>query len=64
MGIPDDAPFQRRVVKAALELLARTDGPLIADYPEHVPETPDFSGWACPVALAPAATDPLAAEID
>ena len=36
LGIPDDAPFQRRVVKAALDLLARTDGPLIADYPEHV----------------------------
>ena len=64
MGIPDDAPFQRRVVKAALELLARTDGPLIADYPEHVPEITDFSGWACPIALAPAATDSLAAEID
>ena len=64
MGIPDDAPFQRRVVKAALELLARTDGPLIADYPEHAPEITDFSGWACPISLAPAATDSLAAEID
>ena len=52
MGIPDDAPFQRRVVKAALELLARTDGPLIADYPEHVPEITDFSGWACPISLS------------
>jgi hypothetical protein len=64
MGIPDDAPFQRRVVKAALDLLARTDGPLIADYPEHVPEPTNFEGWACPVNLAPAQTDSLAAEID
>jgi len=64
MGIPDDAPFQRRVVKAALGLLARTDGPLIADYPEHVPELADFEGWACPINLAPAQTDSLAAEID
>jgi hypothetical protein len=64
MGIPDDAPFQRRVVKAALDLLERTDGPLIADYPEHVDEPADFSGWACPIGLSPAAVDSLAAEID
>jgi hypothetical protein len=64
IGIPDDPPFQRRVVKAALDLLARGDGPLIADYPEHVAEQADFTGWACPINLAPAATDTLAAEID
>lgn len=64
LGIPDDPPFQRRVVTAALDLLARTDGPLIADYPEHVPEVTDFSGWACPINLAPSQVDPLAAEID
>ena len=63
MGIPDDPPFQRRVVLAALALLARTDGPLIADYLEHVTEPADFSGWACPINLAPAAVDSLAAEI-
>ena len=64
LGIPDDAPFQRRVAKAALDLLARTDGPLIADYPEHVEVPADFSGWACPISLAPAEVDSLAAEID
>jgi hypothetical protein len=64
MGIPDDPPFQRRVVKAALDLLERTDGPLIADHPEHVDEPADFSGWACPINLAPTAVDSLAAEID
>ena len=64
LGIPDDPPFQRRVVKAALDLLARTDGPLIADYPEHVTEDADFTGWACPINLAPTETDSLAAEID
>lgn len=64
LGIPDDAPFQRRVVKAALDLLARTDGPLIADYPEDAPAVEDFSGWACPINLAPSQTDSLAAEID
>ena len=64
MGIPDDPPFQRRVVKAALDLLARIDGPLIADYPEHAPEVTDFSGWACPINLAPSQVDSLGAEID
>ena len=64
MGIPDDPPFQRRVVKAALDLLARTDGPLIADYPEHVEEPADLSGWACPINLAPAEVDSLASEIE
>ncbi len=64
LGVPDDAPFQRRVVKAALDLLARTDGPVLADYPEQAPEVTDFSGWACPIALAPAKVDSLGAEID
>lgn len=64
LGIPDDAPFQRRVVKAALDLLERTDGPLVADYPEHALEVTDFSGWACPINLAPSQIDSLAAEID
>jgi hypothetical protein len=64
LGIPDDPPFQRRVVKAALDLLMRTDGPLITDYPEHVDGDVDFTGWACPINLAPAAVGSLAAEID
>jgi hypothetical protein len=64
LGIPDDLPFQRRVVKAALGLLARTDGPILADYPEHAPEVTDFSGWSCPISLAPGQIDSLAAEID
>jgi hypothetical protein len=64
LGIPDDAPFQRRVARAALDLLTRTDGPLIADYPEHVDEPADFSGWACPINLAPSQVDSLDAEIE
>ena len=64
LGIPDDPPFQRRVVHAALDLLDRTGGPLIADYPENVAEEADFTGWACPINLAPAQIDTLAAEID
>ena len=64
LGVPDDPAFQRRVVHAALDLFERTDGPLIADYPEDVAEEADFTGWACPINLAPSASDTLAAEID
>jgi hypothetical protein len=64
MGLPDDAPFQRRVVKAALDLLMRTDGPVLSDYPEQAPEITDFSGWACPINLAPSDVNSLTAEID
>jgi hypothetical protein len=64
LGIPDDAAFQRRVAKAALDLLARTDGPLISDYAEHIDEPADFTGWACPISLAPASVESLTAEID
>lgn len=64
LGIPGDADFQRRVLRATAELLERTDGPLIADYPEHVSGEVDFTGWACPISLAPAAVDTLASEIE
>lgn len=63
LGIPDDPPFQRRVVKGALDLLARADGPLIADYPEHVEGEADLEGWSCPINLAPGNLDTLGAEI-
>jgi hypothetical protein len=63
LGVPDDAGFQRRVLKAALDLLARTDGPIIADYPEDVPEVADLTGWACPISLPPAASHALLDEV-
>lgn len=64
LGVPDDPDFQRRVLRAAAELLERTDGPLIQDYPEEVAGEPDFTGWACPINLAPTSVNTLAAEID
>jgi len=70
LGLPDDAAFQGRVLRSALALLERTDGPLIADYPEEVPEAADLEGWACPITLPRPNAEPgdacteLAAEID
>lgn len=63
LGVPDDAAFQRRVLKAALDLLARTDGPIIADYPEDTPEPADLTGWACPINLPRAAGHALLDEV-
>ncbi len=56
-GMPNDAPFQRRVVAAALDLLAAPAGPVIADYPEHAGEA-DMTGWACPISFGAAAKGP------
>lgn len=53
MGVPNDAAFQHRVLKAALDLLVSDEGPVVlADYPEDAPgNTPEAEGWACPIAL-------------
>ena len=64
LGKPDDALFQTRVLRALLDMLKRTDGPLLVDYPEDVEGEVDLTGWACPISLAPRPGDTLAAEID
>ncbi len=64
LGKPDDAAFQTRVLRAQLDMLERTDGPLLVDYPEHVDGEVDLTGWACPIGLAPRPGDTLSAEID
>ena len=64
LGVPDDPDFQRRVLRATAGLLERSDGPLIADYPEEVTGEADLTGWACPINLAPASVGSLEAEID
>jgi hypothetical protein len=64
LGKPDDPAFQTRVLRAQLDMLKRTDGPLLADYPEDVEGEADLTGWACPISLAPRPSDTLIAEID
>jgi hypothetical protein len=54
-GVPNDAAFQTRVVRAALRLLESKDGAgLLEDYPEDAPNSPpgDESGWVCPARFA------------
>ena len=56
LGKPNDAAFQHGVIAAALELLARPSGPVLADYPYDAPAADASSAPACPVAF-PKAVD-------
>ena len=62
LGAPDNSAFQRRVLKAALDLLESTNGPVVLeDFPDDAPNgstslnAESQEGWTCPVALRPAA---------
>ena len=55
VGEPDDRPFQLRVLRAALALLERTDGPVILeDFPEDPPSLTDTPDWLQPSSTAAA----------
>ena len=57
MGAPNNPEFQKRVLRAALNLLDRYDGPvLIEDFPEEAPAdlaASNGEGWFCPIGLPP-----------
>ena len=56
VGEPGDRDFQMRVLRHALSLLLRTDGPVILeDFPEDPPGLVDNPGWL-PPAVTQAAT--------
>jgi hypothetical protein len=51
--VPNDAPFQTKVVLAALKLFEASSGPLLEDFPEDAPALEDINAaWACPVNLS------------
>jgi len=54
-GAPGEPDFQRRVLREALALLERDDGPVILeDFPDEAPVArapADAAGWACPVSF-------------
>ncbi|MGD8418249.1 MAG: hypothetical protein PVH91_14410 [Pseudomonadales bacterium] len=52
LGKPGDAAFQLDVIRAALGLLDRSDGPVLEDYPHDVPPGEAESAAACPVSFA------------
>ena len=55
LGVPNDAAFQKRVLRAAFALLDAKQGPLIVDYAEEVPaQTTDadaMAGMVCAIDL-------------
>ena len=61
MGAPNDPEFQKNVLRAALGLLDRSDGPvLIEDFPSEAPAdmaASDGEGWFCPISLPPLQVD-------
>lgn len=68
LGVPNDAEFQKRVLRAALALLERTDGPLIVDHGEEASPgaggSAEDEGWVCPVSFpAPEAEETPAAVL-
>ena len=52
-GAPHEPDFQRRVLRAALGLLERRDGPVVVeDFPDDAPAgDDDGNGWSCPVSF-------------
>jgi hypothetical protein len=52
LGVPDDAEFQKRVLRSALALLNAPSGPVLEDYLEEAPEVDmDEEGWVCPISF-------------
>lgn len=52
-GAPDEPEFQRRVLRACLELFARPSGPVLENFPDPPPGAEEEAeGWTCPVNFA------------
>jgi len=61
-GAPHEPDFQRRVLREALELLEREDGPVVLedfadDAPAHETNVEEEASWACPVSFHPPADE-------
>lgn len=58
LGAPNDPALQRRVLLAALGLLAAPSGPVLTDFPEEAPAVAtEVEGWACPISLPATAAE-------
>lgn len=64
LGIPQDAAFQRRVLRTALGLLDRASGPVLEDYDLDAPAGEPDVAFACPVSFDPGPGDSLAARFE
>jgi hypothetical protein len=65
LGVPNDPAFQQRVLRAALGLLEREQGPVLEDFPEDAPFEDlgdDPEGLNCPVSFPRKRADGSLAE--
>lgn len=67
LGMPEDPVFQRRVLLAALRLLEASEGPVIEDFPDEIPEPSTGTDqepavWTCPVSFSPPFKEETAGE--
>ena len=62
-GVPDDADFQRDVLRAALHLLPTMTEHGIVDYPIDAPAASFDDAWACPISFEAADADTLGGRL-
>jgi D-proline reductase (dithiol) PrdB len=52
LGVPNDSAFQKKVLRAALSLLEKDQGPVLEDFPEDAPESDaPVMQLSCPVSF-------------
>ena len=52
-GAPNEPAFQRRVLRQALSLLERDEGPVLEDFPDDEPQAAVTQElWSCPISFA------------
>jgi hypothetical protein len=50
LGVPDNPPFQKKVLRALLNLFEEGTGPILADFPEDAPQAGEGPAYlVCPV---------------
>ena len=57
MGKPNDPAFQKKVIRAAFDLLDAPAGPVINDFPEAIPVRDGRMGYALPPDLVLSTSD-------
>ena len=51
LGAANNPDFQHRVIAAGLDLLNRSNGPVLEDFPEEAPDQDHATAMACPVSF-------------
>lgn len=57
LGAANNPDFQHRVIAAGLDLLNRSSGPVLEDFPEEAPDQDHATAMACPVSFIRATSE-------